>query len=140
MSSKPSHTQHSGTGLQLNQSATSQILRREYKKKEKRFIKYYNIDEPRQFAADRAVGNMHEHMAPILALFFAAMFACMYNGTSSANVSYAMWLYTFGRIIYLPIFKANASPGGIRPGLLIATTPCYLAQGYLIYVVLTAFA
>eukprot|EP00045_Choanoeca_perplexa_P017191 m.245678 g.245678 ORF g.245678 m.245678 type:complete len:125 (-) comp17468_c0_seq45:689-1063(-) len=98
MSSKPSHTQHSGTGLQLNQSATSQILRREYKKKEKRFIKYYNIDEPRQFAADRAVGNMHEHMAPILALFFAAMFACMYNGTSSANVSYAMWLYTVSSI------------------------------------------
>jgi hypothetical protein len=50
------------TGLQLNQSATSQILRREYRSKDKQYNKYYNTTEPRQFAADRAVGNMSEHV------------------------------------------------------------------------------
>ncbi|EDQ88586.1 uncharacterized protein MONBRDRAFT_26179 [Monosiga brevicollis MX1] len=120
-----------------NQSATSQLLVRKYKKRQEKFVKYYNTKDPSQLTADRAVGNMLEQMPVFLTGYFAAMVTAAMAGESFRWVNYAAFAYTASRSMYLVAFKNNASAAGIKPGILLATLPGYVVILYHFYFAVT---
>eukprot|EP00043_Microstomoeca_roanoka_P029208 m.21160 g.21160 ORF g.21160 m.21160 type:complete len:230 (-) comp9041_c0_seq1:137-826(-) len=118
----------------LSQSATSQLLAREARKKGDKFVKYYNVSEPRMLRADRTVGNTLEQMGPFLCLYWLAIYVCSIKGSDASLVALSGYVYVIFRALYAPIWALSGSSArGIKPLILLATLPCYAVQAYCAY-------
>eukprot|EP00055_Hartaetosiga_balthica_P013336 m.67937 g.67937 ORF g.67937 m.67937 type:complete len:157 (+) comp8232_c0_seq1:118-588(+) len=115
----------------INQSVTSKILAKKYHKNDKKkFVRYYNADEPEMLRADRVVGNTMEQLGPFVVLYWLSLFIVSAKGGDATYLAKSGWIYILGRVLYFPLFLMSGTKRGIKPLILLATVPCYLVIGY----------
>ncbi len=107
-----------------NQLRVRTRLRQAYRARGETFDRYFNTDRE-MLAADRYVGNMLEHMPPLLALLWLNALFVGPRGAAFAGAAYLV-----SRLLY-PLIMGRRLGRGVPTRMLFATLIGYAVMAYL---------